>query len=52
MKHHKGCSALQRQSAVTTHLVKNELRLVMGFMTCVFAFVGQCSASVGLSLTG
>jgi len=28
-------AALQRQSAVTTHLVKNELRLVMGFMTCV-----------------
>jgi len=28
-------TALQRQSTVTTHLVKNELRLVMGFMTCV-----------------
>jgi len=28
---------LQWQSAVTTHLVKIELRLVMGFMTCVLS---------------
>jgi len=39
-------SALQRQSAVTTHLVKNELRLVMGFMMCVLS----CEKNIGVKL--